>query len=75
MILKNLKVELIKYEEIIFNNEELFKREFCDKSVMDLNGVYFNSESMKVNYVLLNGQHISNTFKLEVFENWLKNKH
>jgi hypothetical protein len=67
-------LEKIKeWEKIINSNEKKFIHKFCKKyDTMMLGGIYWNSENMSVHYILFSGRHISDSFKIKEWEEFLK---
>lgn len=57
-------------ENIIFENESSFATEYCYGN--ELISVSFNSETVKIYYILSNGQHITNSFSMRDFNTWLR---
>lgn len=65
--------ELDKLENFIYDNSELFLREFTNIKYPELVGVWFSSDSLKVHYWDTDsGQHFSDVVVIDKFENWLK---
>lgn len=71
----NLFSTLAKLEGFIFDNEESFlKRFICslESEGVELLGVYFSSECVKVHYLLSCGQHVGDTIKNDKVMEWIK---
>lgn len=69
--------EIIKtfkeWERIVFDNVESFEKDFChDEELID---VYWSSTSMKVYFIMINGQHVTDGYSMDEWFEWLrKNK-
>ena len=63
--------DVVNWEEFIFNSERDFLKKFAHKA-NDLIGVWFSSESVKINYLLECGQTISDSVDILEFLDWMK---
>jgi hypothetical protein len=63
---------LSKYETACFHDEESFLNKFGKGDCWQLLDVYFSSTSMKIVYVLWDGQHISDSYPIDEFIEWYK---
>lgn len=61
---------LANIEDIIYGNLESFEKHFCGDD--ELISTSFNSETMKINYILKEGQHVTNSFQMREFNAWLR---
>lgn len=63
-------VGLANIEDIIFSNIESYENYFCHGD--ELISVGFTSETMKILYILEDGQHITNSFQMREFNAWMR---
>ena len=77
--IKTTRDTLDEWSKIIFDNEQSFMSKFepwtdsPDTTSMELISVAFNSESVKVVFVMGSGQHVTNTYKLDDVLEWAEN--
>lgn len=66
---------LEELENFMFENEkDLLKHFFPKMETMELFGVWFSSESVKIYYVLKGGQHVTESIKNKKMKEWLELK-
>lgn len=70
MCMKIYNIE--EWENLIDKHEESFINNFAHNAWI-LDSVWFNSSHMKVCYIMIEGNHITNTFTLKEFEDWKTN--
>lgn len=63
---------LKQYTDLVFANEQSFLKEFCNKDASDLLNIYFGEETVKIIYLLDDGQHIADTIELVYFLIWVE---
>jgi hypothetical protein len=72
---KEIFQSLSMIESTICDNEDSFIKtfvKFTDPLFFGVTNIYFGSETVKFNYVLMCGQHVSDSIKLEEFVEWLE---
>lgn len=62
---------LDEWERIVFDNVESFEKDFCHGE--ELVGVYWSSSSMKVYFMMRNGQHVTDGYSMDEWFEWLRN--
>jgi hypothetical protein len=72
MIIEQLK----KLEDLVYEREESFLKRFSFNKdlLIGLAGIWFNSNTIKIYYILDCGQHITDNISWTDFNNWLENK-
>jgi len=70
MNVKNTLQKLLPLEDLIWEHEREFLREFCHNGD-DLIGLYFSSECCRFVYLLPEGQHVIDTISANKLDWWL----
>ena len=61
---------LLYWEHFISYNEESFIKKFLKGDVMAITSISWNSENMKIVYVLNSGQHVADSKQMRYFLRW-----
>jgi len=74
-----MKYDIESWERVIFTNshsEDKFIKEFIgdEVDVMTVSSVFWNSCSMKINFILDDGQHMTDTFSIFLWEEYYNEK-
>lgn len=73
--MNNLIKQIRELEDIVFENEKSFLNtfcKFCDVDELELTGISFSSESVRIQFFDINGQHFSDSCSMQEFEYWLR---
>ncbi len=70
--LKEITGKLRYYIEHVFDHEDEFLKKFVLGNATDIVEISFSDENVFFVYVMMNGQHISDSIKLEEFIDWIK---
>ena len=71
-----IRSALDQWSNIIFSNEAAFLKRFVPWMKMndypEIINVAFNSESVKINFLLFEGQHVTDSYKLDDVLEWME---
>lgn len=69
--MQNICKQLDEWEAVVWREDKDFEEKFCHGG--ELVSIYWNCSSMKVYYMLKDGNHITDSIDIEKWFEWLKN--